>query len=62
MAAVTVHLHVPCPACEGDGEILVAGDPRGPAADIRTCWGCKGETTVTSERADEIRAAEWDGP
>lgn len=67
MTAVAVHLLVPCPACEGNGEIWVSGDPRGPNLETRACWGCLGETEVASERAEEIRDVianppEWDGP
>lgn len=69
MTAVAVHLIVPCPACEGHGETYVegSGDPRGPNAEYRRCWGCAGEHEVDSARADEIRdlianPPEWDGP
>lgn len=66
MTAVLVHVLVPCPGCDGNGEIGTHRDYFGNW-DTEQCRGCNGMCEVTSERADELRdlianPPEWDGP
>ena len=62
---VPVCLHVTCPVCEGQGELLVSGDPRGDNAETRTCGACGGDPWLRWQDADAARQADadgWDGP
>lgn len=33
---------VDCPECQGNGELLVSGDPRSDCYVTRECWACGG--------------------
>ena len=43
---VEVDPYVPCPVCDGHGEIVAAGDPRGPHFLTATCTECDGDGWV----------------
>jgi hypothetical protein len=45
-----------CPACDGQGELWVSGDPRGPNVETRECWLCHGGAFVPVAVAEDHRA------
>lgn len=65
MTAVTVHLTVPCPYCQGAGENGTHQNYWG-AWETEQCQACDGTGEVTHDRAEQIRdemknPPEWEG-